>query len=495
MRNSTISLSMIGLITLGSLAGCNMAKKEKNTEIPATTQSKEALASFRQGVTLMDQGDGQKARTFFMKAIEQDPKMAIAYIFKSGTDFTNKEFADDMANAKSNLEGVTDWEKWYYDYTATFLSSDWNKRLQISQQIATAFPDAARPQVDLGITYSNGKDETKARECFRKAVTLEPKWVGGYNALVMSYLFMDPKDPKQAEENAMKVVELAPSSPGAEIALGDCYRAQNDLAKARDSYSKAIELDPNVSEAYYKKGHANTFLGNFDEARQNYMDGGKHDESSTSSTQFIAYTYLYAGDFKTAMNWLYDQASKLNPSGDASGKTNSAKMMCLQDCAGIAMFTNDAAKLKEIIGMLEPLSLQMGDDLGTSEGKITQKAQILGHQAILATLEGNYDMAKSKAEEMKTLLEPITDPGKLDNYEFTLGFINLKQKNASEAINHLEKSRMTNVLNKYFLAMACEASGNKEKANALYKELSDYNFNGLDYALVRSDVKKKVASL
>ena len=495
MKNATIRLTMIGILAMGVFSGCKMNKKEKMTEIPATTQSKEALASFRQGITLMDQGDAQKARTFFMKAIEQDPKMAIAYILKSGTDFTNKEFADDMGKAKANLDGVTDWEKWYYDYTATFLNSDWNKRLQITQQIATAFPDAARPQVDLGFTYSNGKDETKARECFQKAITLDPKWVGGYNGLVNSYLFNDPKDAKKAEENALKVVELAPSSPGAEIALGDCYRAQNNLEKARDAYSKAVELDPTVPEAYYKKGHANTFLGNFDEARQNYMDGSKHDETSTNSMQFIAYTYLYAGDYKTALNWLLDQASKMNASGDAQAKATSTKFMCLQDCAGIAMFTNDAARLKEIVPMLEPLYEQMGNDLGTPEGKLTQKAQLLGQQAILATLEGNYELAKSKAEEEKTIVGPITDPGKLDGYEFTMGFINLKQKNAPDAISHFEKPKSNSVMSKYYLAMAYEANGNKAKAISLYKELSDYNFNGLDYALIRSEVKKKLATM
>jgi tetratricopeptide (TPR) repeat protein len=292
------------------------------------------------------------------------------------------------------------------------------------------------------------------------------------------------------------MLNFAPSSPGAEIALGDCYRAQNDLGKARDAYSKAIELDPNSPEAYYKKGHANTFLGNFDEARQNYMDGSKHDEINTNSMQFIAYTYLYAGDFKTALEWLYNQAAKLNTSSsDPQGKNNATKMMCLQDCAGIASFMNDAGKLKEIVTMLEPLYDQMGNDLGTPEGKITGKAQLLYQQAIVATLEGNYDMAKSNAEEMKTVLDPISDPSKLDGYEFVMGFINLKQKNATEAITHFEKPHSNSVLTKYFLAMAYEASGNKDRATSLYKELSDYNFNGLDYALIRSDVKKKLASM
>jgi tetratricopeptide (TPR) repeat protein len=211
--------------------------------------------------------------------------------------------------------------------------------------------------------------------------------------------------------------------------------------------------------------------------------------------QFIAYTYLYAGDFKTAMNWLFDQASRVNTSGDAQGKAYTTKFMCLQDCAGIAMFTNDAAKLKEIVAMLEPLYEQMGNDVGTSEGKLTQKAQLLSQQAILAALEGNFDMAKSKAEESKTVVDPITDPGKLDGYEFTIGFINLKQKNASDAIPHFEKPRMNSILTKYYLAQAYEAKGNKDKAMSLYREISDYNFNGLDYALVRGEVKKKLSSM
>jgi hypothetical protein len=32
------------------------------------------------------------------------------------------------------------------------------------------------------------------------------------------------------------------------------------------------------------------------------------------------------------------------------------------------------------------------------------------------------------------------------------------------------------------------AAGNKDKAEALYKDISTYNFNGIDYALVRNEV-------
>jgi len=494
MKKSSIYLSIIFLGLVAVLTGCT-GKKEKVTEIPVTTQSREALNFVRQGLAASDLGDNQKARKLFIKAVEQDPKLAIAYLLKVTTDITSKEVAEDMEKAKANLDGVSDWEKLYFEYTATFMNSDWNKRLAITQKIAAAYPNAARPQVDLGYTYRSNIDVSNERACFTKAVELDPKWAGGYSALVSSFLFSDPKDFKKAEENALKVVELAPSSPGAEISLGDCYRAQNILEKARDAYSKAVDLDPNSSEAYYKKGHANTFLGNFDEARQNYTDGGKYDESAVTSVQFIAYTYLYSGDAKAAWNFLNEQAAKTEGSGNNDPRMVFARTMFLQDCASIALFNQDVPRLKALIPMLEPLFLKMGDDLGTQEAKLGQKAYVLQWQSLLAASEGNFDVARAKAEEIKTTLEPVKDPNKLDSYEFTLGYICMKQKKFKDAVSHFEKTQQTSISNKYWLAVALEAAGNKEKAKTLYIEIAGYNFNGIDFALIRNEVKKKVASL
>ncbi len=496
MKNSFINLSLAGWITVSLMTGCNMGEKKKmTTDIPVTTQSKEAMESFHKGLMSLDQNDNQKARVYFLKAIEQDPKLAVAYLFKSGTDLTPKEFADDMEKAKANLEGASEWEKLYYEYSSTFLTSDWNKRLKIAQEIAEKYPDAPRPQVDLGFTYLNGNETAKARACFQKAIELDPDWIGGYTAMINAYLFFEPKDFKKAEENGLKAVNLAPTSPGARIALGDCYRAENDLEKAKEAYSKAIELDPDSPDAYYKKGNANTFLGNLDEARQNYMAGGKHDPSATGAVPMIAYTYLYGGDATTAMKCYSDAVAGLNTNSNDPGKTNFAKSMYLQECATIATFNNDAAKLKDLIMQIEPLSIQMGNDLGTEEAKLSQKASILTLEAFSAALEGKFDDAKAKAEEVKTTLQPLTDPNKLDGYEFVLGFISYKQKNFSEAITHFAKTQQTSVYNKYWLASSLEASGNKDKAKIMYKELSDYNFNSLEYALIRNEVKKKSASL
>jgi tetratricopeptide (TPR) repeat protein len=480
------------LVLLLGVAGCTASKKGKITDIPVTTTSKEALASVREGLVMMDQGDGQKAKAWFTKAIEQDPKIAIAYILRAGQSQSPKEFKDGLDQAKANLEGVSDWEKWYYDFYATFLTGDWNKRLEITRKIADSFPDAPRALVDLGFVYMGGNQVARGRESFEKAVKLDTSWTGGYYALYQSYLFNAPKDFRKAEENAVIVSRLAPASPGAEIALGDCYRAENDLDKARDTYAKAITLDPSTSEPYYKKGHSETFLGRYDEARQDYMDGGKHDEGMTMANQFNGFIYLYTGEYKKGLDYFTELAANADASGQPADRILNNKSTYYTYCLQIAFHYGDAARVKEVAVLLEPVSLKLAEYTGTQEQSLYQKAQTLYWQALAAAMTGKYDQAAGKAGEIRTVLEPIQDPNKLSDYEFVLGYISLKQKKYDAAISHFEKTNPSDIYNKYWLARTYEAAGKEDQAKALFNEIAIFNFNELGYALVRNEVTKKL---
>jgi len=354
--------------------------------------------------------------------------------------------------------------------------------------MADSFPDVARTQISLGDAYSQGNDESKARECYAKATSMDSNWVGGYYSSAISYLFLEPRDFKKAEGYAEKCVMLAPNSPGAEILLGDCYRAENDLAKARDAYAKAVTLNPDLSEAYFKEGHANTFLGNYDEARKNYEDGAKHNENLTEN-DVIAFTYAYAGDYKTASAMLMSYAMKVDSSGESKEKINDAKLNYLMDCQRMSMQGSDAAEVKNCMAMTDPMNMNVANSMGTPEAKLNAQATSYYWQSILSAMEGNFDTAKKSAEQIKTTLDPITDPNKLDQYHFAMGYISYQQKNYADAVSHFEMSHPEfSVYTKYWLARANEAAGNKEKAEALYKDIAMYNFNGIDYALVRNEV-------
>jgi tetratricopeptide (TPR) repeat protein len=477
----------------GEKAKEQTASAAKITDIPVTSKSKEAIAAFQEGLAFSDESNGNKARDAFTKAIQLDPTLAIAYMYRSNFSLSAKAAMDDLANAKKNLSTASDWEKMYYEFQNTFVTNDWNKRLEIAKKIAATYPDAARAQIDLGSTYQAANMVNEERAAFQKAIELDPDWIGGYNALGSSYLFSEPKDFKKAEGNALKVVELSPKSSGAQIALGDCYRAEDDLEKARAAYAKAIELNPDEPVAYSKKGHVNSFLGKYDEARNDYREAIKHDVDNTGGNTFIALTYVYAGDPKKAIQTLMDDAAKADASGASQSKIANEKLNYLFNCALICFHTGDVSHLKEVITMVQGPSDQLAQDVGSQEEKLVQKANLLYWWALASAAEGKLDDAKAKAQEMKTTLAPINIPTKLQDYEMVLGYISMKEKKYADAISHFEKANPNSVYTKYWQAMANDAAGNKDKATELFKQVSTYNFNGVDYAVVRNEVKKKLA--
>ncbi|HMC99892.1 MAG TPA: tetratricopeptide repeat protein, partial [Ferruginibacter sp.] len=381
----------------------------------------------------------------------------------------------------------------YGEYQAANLTGDKKKQIETMEKIAATYPQAPRAQTDLSFAYFGNNEFDKAKAALDKALAMNAKWIPALSGLTTWYLFGNNKDPKKAEENALKVVELAPKSAGAQILLGDAYRAGNDFQKAKDAYAKAVSLDPDSPDGYSKEGNANTYLGNYDEARKNFKDGSTHDNNSSFYVAPTAFTYLYAnGDYKTAIKALMDGAGTVDSSNK---KAPSQKSSLYTSASMIAFHFNDAAMLKQLTATLAPLSEKADNDLGTAEAKAFAKADALNWQAMVAIADGKYDDAKAKAEEMKTALDPIKDDRKLETYHYLMGQISMKQKNYADAVAHFEKADWTNqIYYKYWLAMANEAAGNKDKAMSLYKEIANYNFNDVGNALVRSEVKKKVAT-
>jgi tetratricopeptide (TPR) repeat protein len=487
---------MLLLVAFATLIACNSNNKtaavQVTTDITVNTKSEKAKTAFQQGLALYDISDFQKARVLFSKAIEEDPDMAVGYLYRANLSLSPKDFVDDLDKAKAHLEGATEWEKMYYDYQNTFITDDWNKRLEIAQKIATTYPNAARPQIDLGLTYQASNQTAKEREAFQKAITLDPKWPLGYSSMALSYLFSEPKDFKKAEENALKVIDLAPKNSNAQIALGDCYRAQDNLEKAATAYTKAIELDPDHPDSYYKRGHVYSFLGKYSEAKDDYMEGAKHDESNLGATLDIGNTYLYAGDHATALKTFMDAAAKADASGATKSKIASDKLNYMYACAVICFHYRDVPRLREVITMMQGPSDQVAADVGSADEKAVQKANIIYWWALADAAEGKLDDAKAKTDEMKKVLTPLKIPTKMQDYEMALGYISMKEKKYTDAISHFEKANPNTIYTKYWQAMANEAAGNKDKANELFKQVAVYNFNDIAYAAVRNEVKNKI---
>ncbi len=469
-------------------------RTEEDNDIPVTTSSDSARAAFDQGLRLLDQSDYLTSRPYFTKAIELDPKISPAYIFRIFSDFTLEEKLADLKNAKDAIDTSksSEWEILYIQFYSSFLNSDYKSRLEIARKIAADYPDAARAQADLGYTYLSGNEFGKARECYEKAIALDSTWPGGYLGLVNLYEFYDPKDFKLAESNAEKVAALAPASPGVQVTLGDCYRAENELDKSRDAYTKCLQLDSTSRDAYYKLGHVSAFLGKYEEARKSYEQAVRFDKTKSVYIVSSANTYLYAGDYKKALEYLNEQIAKIDSSGESASGRDGDKYDACSAGIQISFFYNQPELLKEFSDRLAPVSEAMAKQIGTPEAMASYRAETWINEAFVAVLKGKYDEAAAIAALAKKSLDSISEPNHLNTYYFVLGQIAMRQKKYADAIENFGKTDLSSIYNKYWLALANEMAGNKDKAQALYKDIVNYNFDDTNYALFRNEVRKKL---
>ena len=191
------------------------------------TQNLEAWESFQLGrqrlakrtsVALMD------AERYFRKAIELDPKFALAYSGLADSlavslDYTDAPRADTLERAQSAVDVA----------------------LKLDPGLADAWASA-------GLIEVQGDHRDRAEEMFRRAIGLNPnhamarKWYGG--------LLLDLARFEESVAQLESAAKLDPLSANVQQSLGLALEAQGRYRDAASRYRKAIEIDPAMPGPY-----------------------------------------------------------------------------------------------------------------------------------------------------------------------------------------------------------------------------------------------------
>jgi tetratricopeptide (TPR) repeat protein len=463
-------------------------------EIPLTTSSKEALQHFEKGLHFLDVGRGLEAHGEFVKAIEADTAFSHAYFYLSLAALSPEEFKESLDKGLKNIQGKSEGEKMLLQIGETFIDNNATKRIELSKVLTTKYPNAPRAWMRLGFSEGTVNHHVDARTAFSKALELSPKLVGAHYALGFSYLFNDPKDFNQAQKHLEHCIQLEPNEAKGYEGLGDVLRAKNELEKARNAYTQALEKDPSLSVASLKKGHINSFLGHFDEARNDYDKGiaGTEDVNKVGFANFKALTYVHAGQPKVAI----DELQKLVASQNSTlpkEQSDAIDLGTLTNEITIALhhnLVNDAAR---ILDQMKDLTNQTNARVGDQNFARTQNANLLLFEGQLAARKKDYATARSKAEENRKMVEQDNNPRKFEGYYGLLGLTELLQGNHAKAIENYKKADLTNIYVKYQLALAQEGAGNKQEAKSIFREISHWNFNTVGFALIRKDALQRAS--
>ena len=313
-------------------------------------------------------------------------------------------------------------------------------------------------------------------------------------ALGASYLFNEPKDFAKAEKYYRQAISVAPGNDMYYWSLGDVYRGSNKLEDARRYYKLALQLDPKDPTAPVKLGHVNSFLGSFDEARQDYDRGIEASGPATAGflAPFKSLTWVYAGEPAKAIQSLEKLVADIDGFGAGKDQVLNAKVFALTSAATIAMFSGMNDDAQRLLAVRTALMRENAKLVGAEAFSNIQETQIAFFDGQLAAWKGDYSAAAKLARKTAALVAGQNNPRKMEPYHELLGLIALRQKSYRKAVAELRRADQTQLHNKYLLAQALEATNANDEARRLYREVAENNFNTVDFALLRAEALKKV---
>ncbi len=220
------------------------------------------------------------AESMYKKALEIDPKLAIAY---------------------AGLADVYSFQYMaYYDRTAVRIEE---ARTQASKAIAIApsLPEAHR---SLGRVHMFIGDFAKAEESFNTAISHNPKYAIGYRT--MAWLKTSQGLLDDAVQLARKSLELSPTDLETLLLLGMLNLDQRKYTVAMATLQRAIELGPDYGRAYHLLGVTYLKLGVLELALENFLFAVRY-KGDPNSCIDAGYIYLVQRQYTKARN-CFDEA-------------------------------------------------------------------------------------------------------------------------------------------------------------------------------------------
>jgi len=498
-----VLMASVVLVTLAACGQQPTAEQETAPEVaagatevvmmvPMTTSSDEARGHFLDGLAASDMGRPEDAREHFELAIEADPDFALAHWGLAINANSLESFAGPLARANELAEGASEAETLLIASLQKAFDNDVEGQVELSEQLVELQPDSPRAWLVLAQAQASLGHYEDARATAIKAAELAPQFVPAYVQLGNSYIFNEPRDFSKAEDNMRKVVELAPDEQNSYDLLGDVYRAQGMLAEASDSYTRAAELDPTNGSPLQQRGHVNSFLGNWEEARADYdaaMDLSDPNTRAGFGT-WRALVSVYEGNPEAAIAELNELSAAVDEMDIPAPR--SAKIFALNNVATIATHTGMFDVAESALDQRRTLVMEQAGEIGTEEFRRSQEADMVYRDGMLAARKGEFGAAVAKAEEYMAIVEPDADPLKNESAHEVMALTALLQDDYEGAVEHYLQTDPADVYAKYHLALAYKGAGEDEKAAELFKEVADYNFNFVGYALIREGAVEKI---
>ncbi|NBC87533.1 MAG: tetratricopeptide repeat protein [Bacteroidetes bacterium] len=501
-RQILFSAFPLGLLLLAAVfaIGCQPEDEvqatpppDRSTEIPMTTVSERARAVFLDGLYDLAVGNEQAAQAHFREAVSIDPDFTYAYVHLADVAASPETFEQSVAKAMATSADKSEGERLLAQIRQTYISNDAELRLTLAADLTEAYPESAYAWVERGRVYRSRGEVEQARAAWVRASELSPNLVASSVLLAHSYTLETPHDVNRAITYAQRAVNLQPEEAALRVWLGDANRGNGDLEGARLNYEEATQLDAAYAPAHVKLGHVHSFLGNYDEARTSYDTGVEQarDVEKAQLANYRAFVFLYEGTPKAAYNELGDIVSMIQDMNLPASETTGVTFFTLTNQFLVAAHNDMMQGAEAALAQRRQLSIDVIERTADPTMKVNIENDRLYWDGYLAAASGNTDKAREIAAAYHDRVKDQTAPQRFQREHHLLGVAALMDGDVETAVEHLSQAHLNNIGIRYQLAQAHERAGDIDAAMRLYDEVARYNFNSVEFALVRDDATRK----
>ena len=199
--------------------------------VPVTDRNT-ALILFHEGVDSIDADSNMEAIELFTRALELDPDMLDALLYRG-------LFRHGIGEEEEAL-------------------ADFDRAIELDPQNAGTYQM-------MGVVLSDAQKDRRALELFNKVVELDPDYPGIYFHRGLTHFFLGDID--AAVSDLTRAIEYNPGSPTPYYARGSVYFFDQQNTRALDDMSATIDRDPKYADAYLLRSYLHRELGNTEEAR------------------------------------------------------------------------------------------------------------------------------------------------------------------------------------------------------------------------------------
>jgi tetratricopeptide (TPR) repeat protein len=489
-----------------------------------TTDSPEAYRYYTEGWDLFWKHYMNEAEASFRKSLEHDSTFAMANWVLSYL-VGEPERSELMARAVRHSDKANDFERNYISAMAARHAGDYHRSAEILAKLADRYPHDVRVHLSLGMLYrAYLHAPAKAIAALRKAVEIDPLDKEVYNQL--AYTYDDAGDLDNAIWAINEYIALAPDEANPYDSRADLYAFNGKIEEALESYRRASQIKPLFSTS--GEGAMYLFKGEYARAESCYNELAKsYDPWKRSQGRLLLATVpMYQGRFMEALRILEDgvAADRMEQflGSSVSGKhrlisaihlemgDKQAAIAAARRCMEVRaeVYPNDPAFAADFyIGILCMTgSLEEAEELAAPRVELYAEHPERATQSDLLML-GNLELARGNADEAIRYIRRSLALGDPHLHVRTFAAeACLEAGRLGEAVDLLEAALsrfdqvramvpVRSVKAHYWLGLAYEGSGWKDKAIEQYETFLDIWINADPGLAAVEDARRRLARL